>query len=537
MRLFYKTSYLLLLLLLVSTEKVNSQSEFSRLYKQSLKQSQSGNYTEALDYNLKALKLAEATNNCHQIAYAYNQVGKMYYYLKDKKSALQFFLSSYEKALQCPADSTAIKSIGNVGVIYQESGKLDSALYYYGVAEKILKRSGTAVDFTRLYAVLADMYINHFKNAKKAKFYIALADTYAVKSGELERIAFVNMKYGFLYQLENNLPLALIHFEKALAQYKQAGFIDGQMYALGCIAKVLSDMKRPGVLKVMQRLSAMKDSIFSKDASDKLADYKTRYQTELKEKENKLLQQQNNINKLELENKTRTIWILVVVAVLIALFVLWRINAGNLKKKQEQLESAQKLQSEKERISRDLHDNVGGQLSYVLFSLEGKNGADLVKQPELINTIQSTVKNVIGNLRETIWAINDENIQLDDFSDKLKVYTRNIFRYTNTQVTFTENINSNSEINSVTGLNLFRICQEVIHNAFKHAKAKNLKIHIESTEKISITISDDGLGFNQTLTGSSGFGLSNIQSRAKEINAALELDSKPNHGTSYKIVV
>lgn len=528
---------ILFFLLLLSFKYTSAQSDFSELYKQSLKQAQSGNYTEALEYSLKALKLAEAKNNCDQIAYACNQVGKMYYYLKDKKSALHFFLSSYEKLLQCPADSIAIKSIGNVGVIYQEIGKLDSALYYYRVAEDIIKRSGTAMDITRLYAVMADMYVHHMKDSKKARYYITLADTFAVKSGKLECIAFVNMKYGFLYELESNLPLAQVFFEKALAQYKQARYADGQMYALKLIGANLNKMGKPGSYEAMKRLMAMKDSIFSKDASDKLANYKTLYQTEIKEKENKLLQQQNNINKLELENKTRTIWILLVVAILITLFVLWRINVGNLKKKQEQLESAQKLQSEKERISRDLHDNVGGQLSYVLFSLEGKNGADLAKQPELINTIQSTVKNVIGNLRETIWAINDENILLEDFSDKLKVYARNIFRYTNTQVSFTENIILNSEINSVSGLNLFRICQEVIHNAFKHAQAKNLKIHIESDEKITITISDDGVGFNQTLPGNNGFGLSNIKSRANDIRATLEVMSEPGIGTTYKIVV
>ncbi|MBI3235176.1 MAG: hypothetical protein HYZ42_14265, partial [Bacteroidetes bacterium] len=179
MKTHYKP-YLSILIIICCSKITTAQNEFSRLYNQSLQLTLSGNYTEALDYNLKALKLAEATHNCQQIAYASNQVGKTYYYLKDRKTALHFFLASYEKSLQCPADSTAIKSIGNVGVIYQETGKLDSALYYYGLTEKILKRSGAAVDFTRLYAVLADMYINQFRDAKKARYYLTLADTFAL---------------------------------------------------------------------------------------------------------------------------------------------------------------------------------------------------------------------------------------------------------------------------------------------------------------------------------------------------------------------
>ena len=72
---------------------------------------------------------------------------------------------------------------------------------------------------------------------------------------------------------------------------------------------------------------------------------------------------------------------------------------------------------------------------------------------------------------------------------------------------------------------------------FKHAQAKNLKIHIESNEKIGITISDDGMGFSQTLTVNKGFGLSNIKSRVNDIKASLELRSEPGIGTTYKIIV
>lgn len=209
------------------------------------------------------------------------------------------------------------------------------------------------------------------------------------------------------------------------------------------------------------------------------------------------------------------------------------IKENNLK----ELRALQAVQQEKERIARDLHDNVGGQLSYVLYTLEGKSTQDLNTHAELSDTIQTTIKNVIGNLRETIWAINGESVAIDDFSDKLKVYARNMFRYTSTQIIFTENISANNSINSVTGLNLFRICQEIIHNTFKHANANTIKIHIDSGEKLIITINDDGVGFDSELNDSNGFGLKNIQARATDINAFLVFSSKLGEGVYYKIVV
>jgi signal transduction histidine kinase len=92
------------------------------------------------------------------------------------------------------------------------------------------------------------------------------------------------------------------------------------------------------------------------------------------------------------------------------IYYIWRINIINLKKKQKELEATQAIQKEKERISRDLHDNVGGQLSYVLYSLDGINTDDKSKRTEITGNVNESVRNVISNLRETIWAINDEAI-------------------------------------------------------------------------------------------------------------------------------
>lgn len=209
------------------------------------------------------------------------------------------------------------------------------------------------------------------------------------------------------------------------------------------------------------------------------------------------------------------------------------IKENNLKK----IKALQAVQQEKERIARDLHDNVGGQLSYVLYTLEGKSSEELKTYENLNNTIQITIKNIISNLRETIWAINDESIAVDNFSDKLKVYVRNMFRYTSTQILYTESITSNTSISSTTALNLFRICQEIVNNTFKHANSKTIKIHIDSTDKLIITISDDGIGFDSKLNNDSGFGLNNIRARANDINASIELFSDIGKGVFYKIIV
>jgi signal transduction histidine kinase len=76
------------------------------------------------------------------------------------------------------------------------------------------------------------------------------------------------------------------------------------------------------------------------------------------------------------------------------------------------------------------------------------------------------------------------------------------------------------------GLNLYRICQEIINNAFKHSKAIELIVNITSEDKVIVEIVDNGVGFDLEAVSKEGFGLANIKSRAAEVGITLELESK-----------
>ena len=93
------------------------------------------------------------------------------------------------------------------------------------------------------------------------------------------------------------------------------------------------------------------------------------------------------------------------------------------------------------------------------------------------------------------------------------------------------------KLNSLVGLNLYRICQEIINNAFKHSKATELIVNIKSENDVTIEIMDNGVGFDLDAVSKDGFGLANIKSRASEVGISLELESKLQSGVKYKLVV
>ncbi len=516
-----------------------SQDTIDSLYKISQQQFSSGNYADALNSNFKALKIIEEGKDCNLLAYGNIKVGKMYYFLHDKQLALHYFFKSSRMADSCNIDSLKHLSLYNIGVIYTEKGKNDSALFFLNRAKNILEKDTADYNnLAKVNAVLADLHLLHTHNLELALKYIKDAEKYAEKSGSKDWMPFIQIKYSIYYRLIKNYPMAIKHAQIALELYEKNGAVEDKMYALYVLAgsfALSGDSKSYGLF---QKLFALKDSVFKIETAKKIADYRTLYETEKKEKENILLNEKNKVNQLQIDSKNKTIIGLLICLLLFIIIVFWRISVINLKKKERLLEAQQKLQIERERISRDLHDNVGGQLSYVLFSLEANEETTAEKRKEKSTDLASSIRSITRNLRETIWALNQEKLSLKNLSDKLKIYTRNIFTYTNTQIRFKETIENDSELNPAFALSLFRICQEAVNNAFKHANATELVISIERKEKITIIISDNGIGFDRNNVNEvEHYGLANLLTRSKEINATINMESAVNNGCKVTLVV
>jgi len=221
----------------------------------------------------------------------------------------------------------------------------------------------------------------------------------------------------------------------------------------------------------------------------------------------------------------------------IALIAL-RYNHQKYQQKIRALQMQSGIQNERERISKELHDNIGTQLSYISSNVDWMLEApvSLSREEEIkrLSAVNSTAKEMISDLRETIWAIKKESIQLDELADKLKLFIRSQ-RILNSkmEISIAENIQINIRFSPIEALNIFRICQEAIANAFRHAKASKLNVNIESGGKnnFSINIEDNGKGFSQNKEYHGHYGLENMRSRTEELGAKLSIISEEGKGT------
>jgi len=208
-------------------------------------------------------------------------------------------------------------------------------------------------------------------------------------------------------------------------------------------------------------------------------------------------------------------------------------NKIKYRKQLQELKLQQQLEEERKRISRDMHDTMGAYTSALLSNVQQLKKANNVNEQEL-NKMQNNAEQILNSLRETIWVLNNQSITVNDFSDSFKNYCIKLlqnFDYINFNVE--ENITNNKTISAQTAIHLNKIMQEAIQNIIKHAQATSINYSINCTEKIIITIEDNGKGFI-TDNMYKGNGIENMQWRAT--NAAFNLNIQSNtKGTTITI--
>ncbi|SNT00876.1 Two component regulator propeller [Ekhidna lutea] len=220
-----------------------------------------------------------------------------------------------------------------------------------------------------------------------------------------------------------------------------------------------------------------------------------------------------------------------IVVILLIIFVVRYYSHQSLKERLRKLEIQQKIQSERERISRDLHDNVGSQITYIASSIDhlsGNGSSDDLKE------LGEYARDTMRQLRETIWVINHDEVTLDELKSKVIEYLADVLQF-HSQIVHEVNFESSDlKLKPSDAINLFRIIQEAVNNIIKHAKASKIEIQLNLNEGNQLIIADNGVGFIGN-SKDGHFGLINMKGRAAELGADFQLITKPKAGTTIKI--
>lgn len=145
-------------------------------------------------------------------------------------------------------------------------------------------------------------------------------------------------------------------------------------------------------------------------------------------------------------------------------------------------------------------------------------------------------KLLIQELQRLSFSISPALLHDFGLTPTLQWLAREFTRINNIPCSFTSAYEEEKLSNEIK-IDFFRICQEALNNVVLHAAPDNVDIYIyESPEQITLTVLDNGLGFNPDKLPSTG-GLKNIKERAASINGKLEIETAPGAGTKLTVVV
>jgi signal transduction histidine kinase len=203
--------------------------------------------------------------------------------------------------------------------------------------------------------------------------------------------------------------------------------------------------------------------------------------------------------------------------------------------------SVQTQESERKRISQDLHDHVGGALSglrYVISGISGTANEDLTVN-EIAQKARVGIDAIIDDVRNISHSLSPAGLELWGFHEALYEYADKAATSSGVQIVVTDRTNGLlQQLGFDDALSLFRVIQELITNTLKHAQASHITIVSDIlADKIVLVYSDDGVGMKLSEGQNNGIGLYNIESRLSMLNASYKVDSAPGKGYLFTITI
>lgn len=511
-----------------------------------------GLYEEALENYLLALTIYEKSNSLKNETTVINNIGNVYSYLGMTTKALEYFNKAKDNSIKLNDKKGQSEAFNNIAIIYANEGELQEALDYFKFSlniEKDLKdKKGTAESLNNVGAVFYYM-----QEIDSALYYIrqSVAIEKSIKN------------YTAISSSYNNIATILIENNRA-DEAKE--FIDSA-YAIAVEEKTTVDIEAAleiyanyyeakndlkSALKFRKEYSAFKDSTLNVETNNKVAELEIKYETE--KKENQILQQRAQMAEKDLQVKRRDSIIFgsLGLALILGLLGYLLYNQQKLKNRQLQkegelksalakIETQNKLQEQRLRISRDLHDNIGAQLTFIISSIDNlKYGfADIgQKLGKKLSGISDFTSQTIYELRDTIWAMNKESITFEDLHARIANFienAKNASEQTEFSFSIEENVNPGHVFTSLEGMNIYRIIQEAVNNALKYASAEKVEVNISQLGNFyNVEISDNGKGFDLS-SAEMGNGLNNMKKRSREMGGKIEFLSKENKGTKVSL--
>ncbi|GAB3838300.1 tetratricopeptide repeat-containing sensor histidine kinase [Hymenobacter jeollabukensis] len=526
-----------------------------------------GQHSEAAAQLHAAQRLAQTSRDTLSLATAYLLLGTTYKNLQQYAPSLQYAQQArryYARAVRQgrpEARRGVAVSYNNSGTVYLEqqqyllamadfqqalrqgralgdSGVVVLALYNLGAIALQTKQAAAAERYYRQTLAIDQQQGNP---QGQAESWLNLGDARL----QLKRHRDAEQAYGAALRLARQVearPLIRVIYDGFASLYEATG-------------------RYQDALRWRTRFQNLNDSLYQAEAAEQVTEMRTKYETEQKDAQNRLLRQQKQLQQAQLRTQqqvirrrnTQLLTGLALAGLLAA--VGWLLYTRNRLRQQVAFAQERQLlerqraaavleaeENERRRIGSDLHDSVGQLLTAAklnLHALGQQLGPRLDGQQVLLDNAVATVdesfrevRGISHNLMPTALLRRGLAAAVRDFLDKLP--SDNGLRV-EVQAYGLDDIRLLPTVESV----LFRVIQELMQNIIKHAQATDVTLQlVRGADDLTVTVEDNGRGFDPgALASDEGIGLRNVVTRMAYLGGQAHFDAVPGRGTTVTLEV
>ncbi|MBR1809490.1 MAG: tetratricopeptide repeat protein [Paludibacteraceae bacterium] len=464
----------------------------------------------AITYYQKALPIFEKYGWSESLATLYHNIAELYFSMGNHAEAEKNYRLSLDAALK--SNDFLLIALPNkgLGLMYSNGGNFEKAelylntAYAYYSAHKDLENEA----YVEVINALGRRELHKLKNIARAEKYKQEALSRINDDTGAEAVAAL---YNFCCEIEMEKK----QWQKALEYARMAVDADGEetfddIGTYVWMTQIYTELgeKQKAKEQVVRIYNGM-EQFATMHYQSGISELEVAYGTEKK---------QAAIEQLERERQWMLVIALLVVVMLAALLIvfilLWRIQQQRRRQDVIQAQLSGEI-AERVRISRDLHDRLGGILTALKLKLTPHSEtADLTEE-----AIQE-MRNVAHHLLPNSLKRNGLKTAISDYCAT--------FRNVHFSYTGEERHIQNEEV-------IYCVVYELVNNAVKSSGAQRIDVHIVSGEDyIAVNVSDNGMGMSADETAS-GSGINNVRERAESIGGKMYINSVSGKGTEINI--
>lgn len=474
----------------------------------------------------------------------------------------------------------------NIAEIYSDhmpAQYKETALRYIDTAMDVADRTGDHMTLSRCYIMLAAYAVREEEYTAADRYiFNAIGELYKEPIIDNRTEIRINEILAVIKEKQGDLPEALRYYKQYINAYKN--IFDNDKMGMGKMleARYEGEKKEKALLQARYEVSlkdqALTEARYETSKKEKdllLAKYEAgikdkalmaagyeaerknlalttaQYKTEQKEQQLVNMQQ-----KIEYNNRLNLVYIILTIASLLALvflFYAYKQRSKTLKQEQQlhqfevdNIRQEHRIsllsamldgqEQERTRLARDLHDGLGGLLSGVKIELSGLlSESGYNQQQGVVHRTLNHLDNAVDELRRIAKSMMPEVLLVYGLGEATREYCKGL-QATGIPVTC-QVVNYKNDMIHARQIVLYRIMQELVNNAVKHAAATQILVQIQQSDNtLFLTVEDDGRGFDKNNAQQlKGAGLANIQARVELLQGRFDLDSERGTGTTCTI--